>query len=71
MFFCVLWFFCDFYLNFKKFHPSFLNCFLGTFGSKLRERLTIKKSTQMCGKVKIMQTIQKGYSKADVHWTPN
>lgn len=24
----------------------------------------------MCGKVKIMQTIQKGYSKADVHWTP-
>ena len=35
------------------------------------ERLTIRSQPQMCGKLKIMQTIQKGYNKADVHWTPN
>ena len=35
------------------------------------ERLTIKSQPQMCGKVQIMQTIQKKHSKADVHRTPN
>lgn len=34
-------------------------------------RLTIRSQPQMCGKVKIMQTIQKRYGKADVRRTPN
>lgn len=40
-------------------------------GRTKQGRLTIRSQPQMCGKVKIMQTIQKRYGKADVRRTPN